>query len=208
MNGPEPQNNPPPVTNAGEFNYSELLFRLVVLGLLLASVGLLWWSYNREFAPRLQESRDYNATVIRLTAEVDDLDRRWSKPDIEQINRKFELAQTRIFAGQPALEAWLADLREQLTPLGINANTKLEKVVVPAGIERPPSVIPGMISIEIQPVTGEMSSPYQRLLQLVQRLITQEKRADLTELTVDSGTNSIGGAALNFNFWTDGKESK
>jgi len=51
-------------------------------------------------------------------------------------------------------------------------------------------------------------SPYQRLLQFAERITAQDKNADLTALTVDSGLNSIGRAVVGVNFWTNAKEAR
>src|ERR1700739_1927711 len=96
-----------PVTKDPGFNYWELLSRIVVAGLLLSSIGLLWWSYYGVFVPRLKESRDINATVARLTAEVDELNRQWPPDKIGQLNQKFALVQPRLFASPSELENWL-----------------------------------------------------------------------------------------------------
>ena len=61
----------------------------------------------------------------------------------------------------------------------------------------------GDLSVEVQPLPAAQiaASPYQRILLLSQRLSTQEKRADLTELTVTGGTNSINHAVFGLHLW-------
>jgi hypothetical protein len=44
-------------------------------------------------------------------------------------------------------------------------------------------------------------SAYQRVLRLAQRLTATQKRADLAELTVFGGTNSISSAVMVFDLW-------
>jgi len=210
MNDSHLETNPPPVTKTGAPNRADLLSRVVVILLLAASVGLLWWSYSRVLVPRLKESREYNATVNRLSLEVETLDRRWPKAAVDRIDRNFELAQPRLFADQSALENWLADFRKKLAPAHLDFKTELGKNLAPPGADRGLFVISGIVIFDLQSgsATKGAATPYQQLLRLTQRITSQEKRADLTELTVDGGTNSIGHAVMAFNFWTAGKESK
>ena len=73
MKAPAPDNAPLPVTKPGRFNYQTLLSRLVVLALLSASVGLIWWSYYRMLLPQLKESQELDLSVAKLTTEIDTL---------------------------------------------------------------------------------------------------------------------------------------
>ena len=210
MSAPGPDNRPLPATKAGGFNYRNLLSRAIIFGLLLAAVSLLWWSYYRVFVPHLRESRQLNATVASLAAEVDDLDRQYSKAAIEEINQKFVLVQPRIFAGPVELAAWLADFKGQVTPLGLDIKTDFADTNAPAGAVTNVQVIPVTVSISFPPLASsvESLSPYQRLLQFTQRITTGEKSAELAEMTVEGGTNSITRAVLGVNFWAAPKEAK
>jgi len=210
MNDSNLENHPLPVTKTGNPNRPELLFRVGVILLLATSVGLLWWSYSRVLVPRLNESRDYNANVIRLSLEVENLDRRWLKADIDRIDKNFELAKPQLFADQPTLEAWLADFQEKLAPARLDIKTELGKTMSPPGADRKLFVISGVIIIDLQSLPAATGTPsrYQQLLRLAHRITNQEKHANLTELTVDSGANSIGHAVMAFNFLAGGKESK
>jgi hypothetical protein len=209
MKFPNSKNTPPPVTKKGGFSYSDLVFRVVIMVLVAASVSLLWWSYSRVFAPRIKASHEMNTAVARLSAEVDDLNGKWSSSAIEQINQKFDQVQPSLFAGQPALESWLADFHEQLAALGLDLKTEFQKIIVPDGMENKLLIIPTTVYIELQPGTNSAGmSSYQRVLQLTQNITAHEQRSDLTELTVDGGTNSISHAVMSFNFWADGKEAK
>ena len=208
MTPPATDNRSSPATHRGEFSYPDLLARLAVFGILLASVGLLWWSYYRVYAPRLKVTRDLNTTVEKLTAEVDMMEHRWSKAEMEGINEKFPLVQPRLFADQPELEAWLADFREQVAPLALDVKTDLAGSRT-AG-ETNLLILPTTVTILFRPATEGpgSASPYQRLLQFAERITTQGKNADLTDLTVDSGVNSIDRAVVGINFWAAAKEAR
>jgi len=210
MSAPGTDSSPQTATKASGFNYAELLSRILVLSLLFASAGLLWWSYYRVYVPRLVIFRDLSSTVDKLAREVEDLDRQWSKQDIERINQKFELVQAKIFVDQADLDAWLVDIRDPLIPLGLNLKTEFTKPTLIAGEENRFHTIHTTFNVGFQPLGSSTNklSPYQRLLQFTKRITTQEKRADLTELNVESGTNSIGRAVMTVNFWVGTRETK
>jgi len=65
------------------------------------------------------------------------------------------------------------------------------------------AVIPATVSLDfLAPAAGqERLSPYLRLLRLTHRLNAYDKRADLTELKVEAGGDSINSATLVFGLW-------
>lgn len=210
MSASPPDLSPTPPAKTGGPNYPELIFRAVIIALLVFSVWLVWWSYYRVYTPRLKAARDSRATVSQLSAEVDDLDHRWPPADMDRVNQRFDLVDARLFADQSTLEAWLADFREQLPPLGLDLKATFQKTVAHTAAERNVLVIPTTLLVELRPVTNALAMPssYQRLLWLTQQLVLQQKRADITDLTVDSGTSSIARAVIGLNFWAGEKEAK
>jgi hypothetical protein len=214
MSAPSPATRPPTPaptpTETGGGNYLEVLYRTVMVLMLVSSFGILWWSYYRVYVPRLKEYHEADAALTSLTVKVDDLDHLWSQADIEQINKRYEVLQPKVFADQPELESWLADFRDQLAPLGLNIKFDLVTTNAPIGDDRKLFPIPATITIVSQPVAGAVDTPaaYQQLLQFAKHLTAQEKSTGLTRLTVASGTNSVGRAVLNLNFWAGAKEAK
>ena len=152
--------------------------------------------------------------MAKLTVTADDLDRQWSKADIEQINNKFAGVQPQMFTDQLELESWLADFTGQFTAQGMDIKTDIKAgpagTNAPAGAARGFLIIPVTLAITFHsgPDAGDLPPPSQRLLQFVQRLTTREKSAVLTDLSLSSGTNSIDQAVLGFNFWAGAKEAK
>jgi hypothetical protein len=88
--------------------------------------------------------------------------------------------------------------------------TSLVDSNAPTVADRRFMVIPATVTIDFPPGAGseDKATPFQRLLQFSQRITTQDKIADLTGLTVHSGTNSIDHAVLNLTFWAGAKEAK
>jgi hypothetical protein len=157
--------------------------------------------------PRLKQSRELSSTVSRLSAEVDDLDHQWSRTDAQRVTNQFSQVDLKLFESQASLEDWLADLKDQSAPLALDLRADFGTPTPKTAGGRTLNVIPATVSVEVQPAPPELPtpSPYQRILRLSQRLTGEGKRADLTELTVTAGTNSIGRAVLVFDYWT-GKE--
>jgi hypothetical protein len=193
-----------PPRNAG---YRDLLFRVITLMVVLGSVAVIWWSFVMVLFPRLKQSRELSSTVSRLSAEVDDLEQQWTKAEAEQVSNQFSQVDSKLFEGRAGLEAWLADLKAQAALLPMDLQADLGQPSPQTAGGRALTVIPATMSIEVQPARPEMAvpSPYQRILWLSQHLIGEDKRSDLTELTVAGGTNSIGRAVLGLNYWM-GKE--
>jgi hypothetical protein len=214
MSAPSPSRSPVAGTKPVGFSYVTLLSRVVVGVLLLASAGLLWWSYCRVYLPRVKEYHELDANVVKLTIAVDDLDHQWTKPELAAIDQKFHLVQSRLFNDQPELKSWLDDFEGQFIALGLNIKTDFNASLVssnaPAVAGRRFSAIPTTVTIDFSPTAGseDKDTPFQRLLQFSQRITTQDKIADLTGLTVHSGTNSIDHAVLNLTFWAGAKEAK
>lgn len=203
MNASGPTASPAPVTKSEGFNYWSLLSRVIVIGLLAGSVVLLWWAYYRIYAPRHRQAREVNNTLAQLSAQVDQLDGKWSREDIDHVNARFAEVPPRLFASQLDLESWLAAFERQTASLGLDLKTDFAATNQPAG----PGivVIPATIGISFQPLAGDAASqsPYQRLLEFVRLITSQNKTVVLTDLTVTSGTNSVDHAVLGFDFWAN-----
>ena len=128
-----------------------------------------------------------------------------------KVNQRFAQIDANLFTDQTAVEAWLAEFKAKLLPLGLNLKAAaVEKGQMRAVAGRKILVIPTTISIEVQPAPGaaDARSPYQRVLQLTQQLTLHDKRADLTELTAEGGADSISRITLGLDFWTAGKEAE
>ncbi len=192
----------PPASDAGS---RDRLFRIIALAAVGGSAALICWSFFSVLAPRIQQSRELSSTVSRLSAEVEDLERQWPADVATQVSNKFSRVDALLFPGRPDLQAWLDSLKDQATLLTLNIRSELAPASPQTAGGRTFGVIPATISIDFPPAAPATSAafPAQRILRLVQRLTGGEKRADLTELTVAGGTNSISHAVLGLSYWTD-----
>jgi hypothetical protein len=179
----------------------EALFRIAIVAALILSMGLAWWTLTRELAPLQKQSQDLTATASHLSDEVEALQRRWTQADVEQVRNKFKQLRTQLFADSAAMEEWIGRLDQAAGPLVLDLHVEFGKPSVQVTNEVQVSVVPATISIEVHPMPGGTESPYQRLLRFGQQLGTEGKRADLSELSVAGGTNSITRALLVFNLW-------
>jgi len=178
------------------------LFRLGIVALLAGSVTVAWRSLQR-LETRQKHCREISATVARLSAQVDDLERQWSRGQEEEVGGQLRQARSQLFCDQAALENWLSSLKAQTDPLALEARATFGKTIPRNIAEEELAMIPTTISVDVRPVREKERGgwPYLRLVQLGQRLTRQDKRADLVELKVEGGTNSVTGAVLVFNLW-------
>ena len=63
------------------------------------------------------------------------------------------------------------------------------------------SIILSSVALEVRLEPGGMEPPYQRLLRFSQQLVGDGKRADLAEMIVEGGPNSITRADMVFTLW-------
>src|SRR3954466_7967216 len=79
-------------------SYKELVFRLVILLAFVASMALLWWTSSQVLAPRTNQSRELSTTVARLSSEVEEMERKWSAYEAQQLSNRFDKVQPQLFA--------------------------------------------------------------------------------------------------------------
>ena len=206
--------SPPPVppkplrvaVQPASANSKEWLFRLLVAVLLVGAFSLVGWSFFRKLLPLQKQSRDLGMQVVRLSADVDEMQRKLEKSDFVQVERDFGRINTHLFSDETALVSWLAELKEQTIPLALELKANFGAAVVPSTNHQNLAVIPTTVSVGVAHDIEAIRSPYQRLLRLSHHLSSRERRVDLTELTVMGGTNSLQQATLVLNLWA-GKES-
>ena len=180
---------------------SEALFRLIVVVVLLGSMALAWWAFAVRLVPLEKRTRDLTSAVSRLSAEVDGLERRWSKEEAEEVRARYRELHTQLFADTAALQAWMTRLEEMAAPLSLQATVEFGTTAPQLTNDYKVAVIPANVSLEVRPVLNATESPYQRLLRLGQKLASEGKRSDLAEMTITGGPMSITKAELVFNLW-------
>jgi hypothetical protein len=194
----------PPTTNGNP----EWLFRAAVLVAVVGAVAVIWWSFGVVYLPRQKQARELITQVERLSTEVDNLERAWPKEMAEKVAKQYPQVDARLFEGRADVETWLTGVKELGSAMALKVSAELGQPTNKIAGARRLSLIPATVSVSVQPGTPTTgpASPYQRLLLLCQHLTDEDKeRADLTELTVTGGSNSVSRAVLELTYWT-GKE--
>jgi hypothetical protein len=179
----------------------EALFRITIAAALLASMGMAWWTLTRKLVPLQQQSQSLAATSSRLLDEVEVLQRKWSQSNVDEVRDHFTKLRSQLFANEEAMGEWVNRLIEASGDAKFDFHIEFGKPSVQLTNEVQVSVVPASVSVEINPMPGGTESPYQRLLRFGHELNAEGKRADLAELSVVGGTNSITRALLVFNLW-------
>ncbi len=202
-----------PVIQSSGLDYRDLALRISLVVLNLGSIAFLWWSLTKVLVPLQKQVREVNVTTTRLIAEVDRMDRLWAEGDIEQVRGKYGDVRSWMFVGRPAVEAWLGGLKEQVIPLALDVDFDFSAdpaaaAAAAATTNAAPAINPTHVALKIRPAPGieAVATPFQRTLQLSQRLTGQEKRVDLVELTATGGSNSVESVTVVLNLWS-GEES-
>ncbi len=179
----------------------EIGFRIINFSLILASLGLAWWTFNKRLVPMQQRSRQLAATLQKLSSQVDDMSRKWPKYERDQVRSDYQEVRNELFADETELGRWLMRLEEQSSPLALDIKVEFGKSTDRTTENEKLAIIPASVTLVVRPTVGGNQTPYQRMLRLGQQLGAEGKRADLAELTVNGGPLSITKGVLVFNLW-------
>jgi len=188
------------MSKAKRLTHWEVIFRIAVVLVMLGSIAFPWWTYSARLIPLQKQSRDLTSANSALSADVDKMDRKWSKEDAEFIREKYKEVYASLFADEAALKEWLHRLEQRALPLSLDVHVDIGSGISQLRDEKL-AIVPASVTLQVHPMLNSKDSPYQRLLRLGQQLSTEGKRADLAELTVIGGTGSITNATLVFNLW-------
>ena len=179
----------------------EILFRIINFSLILGSLALAWWTFNKRLVPMQQRSRQLAARLQSLGNEVDEMSRKWPKFERDQIRSDYQEVRNELFADETELGRWLMRLEEQSSPLALDIKVEFGKSTTRTTENEKLAIIPAAVTLVVRPTVGGNQTPYQRMLRLGQQLGAEGKRADLAELTVNGGPLSITKGVLVFNLW-------
>jgi hypothetical protein len=179
----------------------EILFRIINFSLILGSLALAWWTFNKKMVPMQKRSRELVASLDSLSIEVDNLARKWPKFERDQIRTDYQEVRNELFADELEVGRWLMRLEEQASPLALEIKVDFGNGMTRTSEQEKLAVIPASVTLVVRPTVGGSQTPYQRMLRLGQQLGAEGKRADLAELTVNGGPLSITKGVLVFNLW-------
>ena len=201
MSPPAIRPPPPKALPARKLTHWDLLFRFTIVILIAGSIAFAWWTYSQRLIPLQQESKELSASLNRLSAEVEVIERKWPHVDREQIRTEYKEVRNQLFADEAELGRWLVRLEEESMPLALDLKVDFGTTTTRTAEQEKLAIVPASVTLEIRPVIGGTQTPFQRMLQLVQQLAAEGKRADLGELDVNGGPLSITHGLLVFNLW-------
>jgi hypothetical protein len=201
---PGPRRPPP---KKASLTTRDWVIRGAMVGILLAALGVLVWSYQR-LMPLQAQGRRLTERVNKLQEEVALMERGYTPADLEKLAREFQFAGAQLFGGEEALAAWFNGLRRRSVPLALEADADFGPPRTPA-TNYPVAVVPATLTLNIKPSEDATSprSPHVRVLTLLDELVRQTNRADLLELHITAGSNSIAQVKAVFELWA-GQEAK
>lgn len=178
--------------------------RGVVLGVFLASLWLLWWSGQR-ILPLDHQVTLINKQVIGLVGQIDRIEQRWKKEDMDSINERYQVVAQQLFTNRSDYSTWEAELRQQAMLLALEPELKLgvsEEFKVGSD-----SLFAIPVVLTVRPLAGaNLDTPYKRVTRWVDRVALGGKRADMVQLGVSGNSNSVAQAVLVVNLWARQKE--
>jgi hypothetical protein len=204
---PGPQTRPAVLVKAKKLTRWDVIFRFLVFIFIVASIALAWWSYSERLVPLQKQSLALTSANSLLSADVDKMDRKWSKEEIELVRASYNEAYSTLFADEAALQDWLLRLEKKALPLALDVKVNFGKGEAQLTNDDKLAIVPAAVALQVHPMPGGRESPYQRLLRLGEELAAEGKRSDLAELTAVGGVGSITNATLVFNLWA-GEEKK
>lgn len=182
--------------------FRALLGRLVLLVLFVGSLYLFLWSVNR-LPPVNKQLQDINKEFSRLANEVEQIDLKWDEANAEEIAAaQFQKAQEQLFVGTEEFPDWQKEVKRQSVFTALEVNSQRGKAQQPPDLEKKLSIVSATIDIQPAAAIRSTNAPYKRLLDFIQGLASQKKRADLVELTVNGHSNSVTQAKAVFHLWS------
>lgn len=173
-------------------------FRLAMLVVCLASIGLVYWSFFLRFLPVSSEHEADITELSRLSDEVEQLQLRLDPVEAEQTRVRFEAARQLLFSDADALQQWGMTLERDALSRALDVNVVLGDAEEEAEEVTELSRVSAELTLWPMTVVGLTNSPYQRVLGYFQDVVTAPKRIDLLELRVDGNSNSVEYAHARF----------
>src|SRR5437588_5974439 len=85
----------------------EVIFRIVITVVILASVIVAWWSFAKVLPPLQKQARELASTFAQASADVDKLSREWSETKAAEVTNNYMEVRSRLFSSEAAFAQWL-----------------------------------------------------------------------------------------------------
>jgi hypothetical protein len=192
---------PPPKLRSSQ---RATLFRVLIVLVSLASITVAYWSFFQQLQPLQRESRTMLTRVTKMAEQMDQAERRWPPDQVKEIRARYREVCHQLFADQNDLQEWLRLMQASAVPLALDLQVRLGESVPQSAFTNNLAVVPAAMALEILPAPGDANGKtrYERVLAFGRQLAAYGKRADLAELSVVGGADSISRALLVLNLWT------
>lgn len=179
-----------------------ILIRVVMFGMVAASIVLLSRSINRALASA-QQARGIGDKLVKVESETESLRKRWTDEQVEELEEQFSKLPSVIFPEHDAVGDWLRDLRSRAEFLALDPKVEFGTATMP--VIKDSGVVTVPVTITVQIKAGEPSAPprsaYHRLMFLLSHLVSHPRRADVVGIEVLGNSNSITKAVATVNLW-------
>ena len=187
---------------ASPFALHPWVLRSLLMVPTLAAIVLVWHATTR--LDRVQrEMADLETQNGRLYRDIENVEREWMTGDIEAVKTRHDEVMTRMRGGTELVSLWLQQANERASQLSLEIVPRFETPMVRTIGSTTVTLVPA--TLDVRPAPGQDAdgrAVYQRLLDLCLHLSTQPNRADLMQLSVQTGSNSVSKATVSFSLWT------
>ena len=187
---------------ASPFALKPWLLRLLLMAPTVAAIVLVWHATTR--LDRVQrEMAELETQNGRLSRDIENVERDWMTGDIEAVKTRHDEVTARMRGGAELISLWLQQANERASQLALEIVPRFEAPMVRTIGSTTVTLVPATLDVRPAPgLDGGGRSAYQRLLDLCLHLSTQTNRADLMQLSVQTGSNSVSRATVSFSLWT------
>jgi hypothetical protein len=178
----------------------KILERALLLVVGSASIAVIWWSIAR-LQKAQHESAIAGLNASRIANEVEMMQGQWTGQSTQDLSLRFTSARDSLFGDAPELAAWRSAIEERAIPLAFQTNIRFTGSRTQAVGQA--SIAFVQVALDIVPTAGVpgVRSAYQRLVDLAHHIVTQPKRVDLSELSIESVSNVVTRASMTIDLW-------
>src|SRR6267154_251190 len=146
---PAPQTRPAALLKAQKLTRWDVVFRILVFIFILAAIALAWWSYSQRLVPLQRQSLALTSANSLLSAEVDKMDRKWSKEETDLVRASYKEAYSTLFADESALQDWLIRLEKKALPLSLDVKVNFGKGEAQLTNADKLAIVPAAVALQV-----------------------------------------------------------
>ncbi len=191
-----------PVPSASPFALHPWVLRLLLMVPTVTAIALVWHATTR-LTHVQREMADLETQNGRLYRDIENVEREWMTGDIEAVRTRHAEVMTGMRGGTELVRLWLQQANERASQLSLEIVPRFDAPMVRTIGSTTVTLVPA--TLDVRPAIGQDADArpvYQRLLDLCLQLSTQTNRADLMQISVQTGSNSVSRATVSFSLWT------